>query len=140
MQCIDARDMGAWTVRLAEGRITGAYTAARPSTSFAELVEQTVAALDGDAGLVHVDGDWLVEQGVDGAQLPLWSEGSPELALAMGTSRAEATGLTHRPFADVVRDTLAWANDHPDQATNPALGLTPEREQELLAAWSATQA
>jgi len=140
MQCIDARDMGAWTVRLAEERITGAFTAARPSTTFAELVEQTVAALDGDAELVHVDGDWLVEHGVDGAQLPLWSEGSPKLALAMGTARAEATGLTHRPFADVVRDTLAWANDHPDQATNAALGLTPEREQELLAAWAATQA
>ena len=49
--------------------------------------------------LVQVDGDWLVEQGVDGTQLPLWSEGSPELALAMGTARAEAAGLTHRPFA-----------------------------------------
>ncbi|WP_151084184.1 NAD-dependent epimerase/dehydratase family protein [Nocardioides cynanchi] len=140
MQCIDARDMGAWTVTLAERRISGAFTAARPSTTFAAMVEQTLAALGSDATLVEVDGDWLVGQGVDGAQLPLWSEGSPELALAMGTSRAEATGLTHRPFADVVRDTLAWAQAHPDQATNPAVGLSPEREQELLAAWTAAQA
>jgi 2'-hydroxyisoflavone reductase len=140
MQCVDARDMGAWTVRLAEGRISGAFTAARPSTTFAAMVEETVAALGSDAELVHVDGDWLVEQGVDGAQLPLWSEGSPELALAMGTSRAEATGLTHRPFADTVRDTLAWADAHPDQASNDQTGLSPEREQELLVAWSASQA
>jgi 2'-hydroxyisoflavone reductase len=140
MQCVDARDMGAWTVRLAEGRISGAFTAARPATTFGAMVEETVAALGGDADLVHVDGDWLVEQGVDGAQLPLWSEGTPELALAMGTSRAEATGLTHRPFAEIVRDTLAWANDHPDRATNPHTGISPEREQELLVAWSATQA
>jgi 2'-hydroxyisoflavone reductase len=140
MQCVDARDMGAWTVRLAESRAYGAFTAARPATTFAAMVEETVAALDGDADLVHVDGDWLVEQGVDGAQLPLWSEGSPELALAMGTSRAEASGLTHRPFAEIVRDTLAWANAHPDQATNAHTGLSPEREQELLVAWSATQA
>jgi 2'-hydroxyisoflavone reductase len=140
MQCVDARDMGAWTVRLAEGRISGAFTAARPSTTFAAMVEETVAALGSDAELVHVDGDWLVEQGVDGVQLPLWSEGSPELALAMGTSRAEATGLTHRPFADTVRDTLAWADAHPDQASNDQTGLSPEREQELLVAWSASQA
>jgi ABC-type nitrate/sulfonate/bicarbonate transport system substrate-binding protein len=99
-----------------------------------------VSALGTDADLVPVEGDWLVEQGVDGAQLPLWSEGSPELALAMGTSRAEAAGLTHRPFADVVRDTLAWADAHPDQASRPGLGLAPERERELLAAWTATQA
>jgi 2'-hydroxyisoflavone reductase len=140
MQCVDARDMGAWTVRLAEGRVSGALTAARPSTTFAAMVEETMAALDSDATLVQVDGDWLVEQGVDGAQLPLWSEGMPELALAMGTSRAEAAGLTHRPFAEVVRDTLAWAEAHPDQATNPRVGLSPEREQELLRAWSASQA
>ncbi len=140
MQCVDTRDMGAWTVRLAEGRVSGAFTAARPATTFAEMVEGTVAALGTDADLVHVDGDWLVEQGVDGAQLPLWSEGTPELALAMGTARAEATGLTHRPFAEIVRDTLAWAEAHPDQATNARVGLSPEREQELLTAWSATQA
>ena len=140
MQCVDARDMGAWTVRLAEGRVSGAFTAARPATTFAAMVQETLAALGSDADLVHVDGDWLVEQGVDGAQLPLWSEGSPELALAMGTSRAEATGLTHRPFAEIARDTLAWAEAHPDQATNAHTGLSPEREQELLVAWSATQA
>jgi 2'-hydroxyisoflavone reductase len=140
MQCVDARDMGAWTVRLAEGRVSGAFTAARPSTTFAAMVEETLAALDSDATVVQVDGDWLVEQGVDGAQLPLWSEGMPELALAMGTSRAEATGLTHRPFAEVVRDTLAWAEAHPDQAANPHVGLSSEREQELLRAWTASQA
>jgi 2'-hydroxyisoflavone reductase len=140
MQCVDARDMGAWTVHLAEDGVSGAFTAARPSTTFAAMVEETVAALGSDADLVEVDGDWLVEQGVDGAQLPLWSEGSPELALAMGTARAEATGLTHRPFADVVRDTLAWAEAHPDQSTNPRIGLAPERERQLLETWSATQA
>jgi 2'-hydroxyisoflavone reductase len=139
MQCIDARDMGAWTVRLAEERTSGTFTAARPPTTFGTMVADTVAAVGSDAQTVLVDGDWLVEQGVDGAQLPLWSEGSPELALAMATTRAEAAGLTHRPFADIVRDTLAWAEAHPDQATNPHTGLSPEREQELLDAWSASR-
>jgi 2'-hydroxyisoflavone reductase len=137
MQCIDARDMGAWTVRLAEDRVAGIFTAARPWTTFGALLDETVGAVDSDARLVPVDGDWLVEQGVDGMQLPLWTEGGPEWSLAMGTTRAEEAGLTHRPFADVVRDTLAWAQAHPDQATNQHWGLTPEREHQLLTAWHA---
>jgi nucleoside-diphosphate-sugar epimerase len=140
MQCIDARDMGAWTIRLAEERVTGAFTAARPYTTFGALLDETVAAVDSDARLVPVDGDWLVEQGVDGMQLPLWTEGGAEFSLAMATDRAEAAGLTHRPFADVVRDTLAWATAHPDQATNEHWGLSPEREHELLEAWQGGQA
>ena len=44
----------------------------------------------------------------------------------MATSRAEDAGLTHRPFADVVRDTLAWAQAHPDQATDERWGLAPD--------------
>jgi len=79
-------------------------------------------------------------QGVDGLGLPLWTEGSPEWSLAMDTARAEAAGLTHRPFAETVRDTLTWAQANPDQSTNPNWGLPREREQELLEAWFATQA
>jgi 2'-hydroxyisoflavone reductase len=135
MQCIDARDMGAWTVRLAEGRVTGAFTAARPHTTFGALLDETLGAVDSDARLVQVDGDWLVEQGVDGMQLPLWTEGAPEWSLAMGTGRAEAAGLTHRPFAETVRDTLAWAQANPEQSTNAQWGMAAEREKELLEAW-----
>ena len=132
MQCIDARDMGAWTIRLVEGRTTGVFTAARPATTFEELVRDTVAAVGEPVELVPVDGTYLTGQGVDGAQLPLWSEGAPEYALAMSTARAEAAGLTHRPFEDVVRDTLAWAQAQPDQATREGTGLPAEREQELI--------
>jgi len=134
MQCIDARDMGAWTIRLAEDRVTGVFTAARPTVPWGTFVTETVAAVGEPVELVPVDGDFLVGEGVDGAQLPLWSEGGPAFALAMSTARAESAGLTHRPFADIVRDTLAWAQAHPEQATRDGLGLAPEREQELLAA------
>lgn len=139
MQCIDARDMGAWTVRLAEDRVSGVFTAARPATTFGAMLDETVGAVDSDAHLVPVDGDWLVEQGVDGMQLPLWTEGGPEFSLAMATGRAEAAGLTHRPFAEVVRDTLAWAQAHPDQATDSRWGMPPEREHELLTAWRTSE-
>ena len=140
MQCIDARDMGAWTIRLAEGRVSGTFTAARPATTFGGLLDETLGAIDSDARLVPVDGDWLVEQGVDGLQMPLWTEGGPEWSLAMATGRAEAAGLMVRPFADTVRDTLAWAQARPQQSTNDQWGMAPERERELLDAWLATQA
>jgi 2'-hydroxyisoflavone reductase len=135
MQCIDARDMGAWTIRLAEQRVRGPFTAARPHTTFGALLDETLAAIDSDARLVPVDGDWLVEQGVDGLRLPLWTEGKPEWSLAMGTARAEAAGLTHRPFTETVRDTLVWAQANPEQSTSPTWGMPAEREQELLDAW-----
>jgi 2'-hydroxyisoflavone reductase len=140
MQCIDARDLGAWTVRLAEQRVSGTFTAARPHTTFGAFLDETVGAIESDARLVPVDGDWLVERGVDGLQLPLWTEGGPEWSLAMGTARAEDAGLKHRPFAETVRDTLAWAQANPDLATNEHWGMPAEREQELLDAWNATEA
>ncbi len=132
MQCVDARDMGAWAISLAQGRTSGVFTAARPTTTFGEFLTATVAAVGQPVELVGVDGALLVEHGVDGGQLPLWSEGEPDNVLALSTQRAEAAGLTHRPFEDVVRDTLAWAQANPDQASRPGLGLTPELEQELI--------
>jgi 2'-hydroxyisoflavone reductase len=144
MQYVDARDLGAWTIRLAEDRVSGAFTAASPHTTFGAMLEETVEAVGSDAQLVQVDGAWLVEQGVDGQQLPLWTEGGPEWSLAMATDRAEAAGLTHRPFAETVRDTLTWAQANPDRSSNAAWGMPPERERELLDAWvrrtGATQA
>jgi 2'-hydroxyisoflavone reductase len=139
MQSIDARDLGAWAVRLVEGRVAGTFTAASPATTFGAMLDTTVDAVDSDARLVPVDGDWLVEQGVDGRQLPLWTEGSPDWALAMSTDRAQAAGLTCRPFARTVHDTLAWARSAPEGSTSDQWGLPPQREQELLDTW-ATQA
>ena len=81
-----------------------------------------------------------VEQEWGGDAAALWTEGGPEWSLAMGTARAEEAGLTHRPFAETVRDTLAWAQANPDRATNDQWGMTPEREQELLTSWVTTEA
>jgi 2'-hydroxyisoflavone reductase len=140
MQYIDARDMGAWTVRLAEQRVAGTFTAAHPHTTFGAMLDETLEAVDSDARLVMVDGDWLAGQGVDGLQLPLWTEGGVEWSLAMATEKAQAAGLTYRPFADTVRDTLAWAEANPDQSVSEQWGLSSERELELLGAWQSTQA
>ena len=56
-----------------------------------------------------VDGDWLREQGVDGADLPLWSEGGREQAQRAGPRlAARRTGLRARPVAETILDTWRW--------------------------------
>ena len=56
----------------------------------------------------------------------------------MRNHKAMDAGLTFRPVADTIRDTLAWAKtergDKPWRA-----GPKPERERELLALWRARQ-
>lgn len=65
-------------------------------------------------------------------------------ALAVSIDKALAAGLTFRPLAETVRDTLAWDEARPaaDRGATGRLsvgsrpvGLTCEREAELLAAW-----
>jgi 2'-hydroxyisoflavone reductase len=65
----------------------------------------------------------------------------------VSVERATATGLTYRPIADTVRDTLAWltTNQPTDSAKDVApielpVGLSPEREAALLQAWRQREA
>ena len=87
MQCIDARDMGAWTIRLVEDRTTGVFTAARPATTFGQLLTETVDAVGEPAELVPVDGTFLTEQGVDGGPA----------AAVVRRDAGEGAGDEHRP-------------------------------------------
>lgn len=131
MQCVDVRDLGSWAIRLVENRTAGAFTAARPTTTFEQFLADTAAGVGVPVELTPIDADFLAAQGVGGAQLPLWTEGECNFTLAMSTLRSEAAGLTHRPFVETVRDTLAWARANPE-LSNTGLGLSPGRERELI--------
>ncbi len=69
----------------------------------------------------HEVGEWM--------ELPLWLN-DPGLAgmLDADVSLAIEAGLTFRPLTDTVRETLELAD------TVDGVGLTPEREAQLLAA------
>ncbi len=67
----------------------------------------------------HEVGEWM--------ELPLWVAGT---GLRVDASRILAAGLRTRPLAE----TLAGAAEAP---AVDGVGLTPEREAELLAAWHA---
>jgi nucleoside-diphosphate-sugar epimerase len=142
MSVVDARDQGAWTVRLAETRTAGAFNGIGTALPFGfdDMLDATVDAVGPDGTtLTWVDGGWLVEHGVDGRALPLWNEGKDEWTLAGDNSRALATGLTPRPLRDTVADTLDWMR-RIDAELPDSWGLSAEREAELLTEWRASQA
>ncbi len=143
VQLIDARDLAAFHLRLAERRTGGVLNAAgpEPRPTMAELL----AAMPGDAELTWVDDAFLLEQGVgEWEELPLWLI-DPDWRgmLDADVTAAVAAGLEVRPLEETARDTLTWleANPGPPPAKPGVqmgrVGLAPEREAELLAAWHA---
>jgi 2'-hydroxyisoflavone reductase len=133
VQFVDVRDLGAWLVDLCEARRAGIYNAVNEGTPWGELVETCSEVAGSDARFVWVPDEFLLENGVEEWMgLPMWIA-DPEWAAMheVEVARALAAGLGFRPLADTVRGTLDDA-----EPTDEA-GLTPEREAELLAAWSA---
>jgi 2'-hydroxyisoflavone reductase len=121
-QFIDARDLGEWILRCAEERIAGTFNATHEGVSWGELLAGHEVTWVSDEFLREREvGEWM--------QLPLWLV-DPDWAglTAADVSRAVAAGLTFRPVAE----TLAGAADAP---LVDGVGLTAEREAELLAAW-----
>lgn len=127
VQFIDVRDLAEWMVRMAEERSSGVFNATNEGVPIGELLDGADVEWVSDGFLLeHEVGEWM--------ELPLWIA-SPEFAgmHEADVSRAVGTGLTFRPASETVRDTQAW--DAKRGAIEPAAGLAPEREAELLAAW-----
>jgi len=146
VQVLDARDLCAWILRMAEGHGVGVYGAVGPVLTMEELLERVRSGVGGGAELVWAGERFLVNAGVEPFQdLPLWLAPSVDPAyagfLAVDGSKALAAGLEPRPVEDTARDTLAWARSGEEAAPKdigvsmPPAGLAPERERELLDAW-----
>ena len=56
--------------------------------------------------------------------------------MSIGNAKAVGAGLTFRPVAETVRDTLAWWRTTPEaRRAAPRFGITPEQEAAALADW-----
>jgi 2'-hydroxyisoflavone reductase len=135
VQFVDVRDLAEWMVRSAEERVTGTFNATGPvpPVTMGELLETCRTVSASDATFTWRDDAFLLENEVGPwMELPLWvPESDPELAnlMAADVSRAVAAGLTFRPVAQTVKDTLEWAGDsRPFKDT----GLAAEKERALL--------
>jgi 2'-hydroxyisoflavone reductase len=122
VQFVDGRDLAAWLVDALERDLSGTYNASNEGVRFGELLA--------GADVTWASDEFLQEQGVgQWMELPLWIA-APEYAgmHEVDVSSAVAQGLRFRP----VPETLAGAADAP---AVDGVGLSPEREAELLEAW-----
>jgi 2'-hydroxyisoflavone reductase len=132
IQLVDVRDLADWIVTAAEERLPGPFNVTGPATMGA-VVDAARRVTGASARAVEVDDAFLANQGVDEwMELPLWVDTRNDAwrhFLEVDVSRAAGAGLTFRPLDDTVVATLAEAE------TVEGVGLTPERERELLEAW-----
>jgi 2'-hydroxyisoflavone reductase len=135
---IDARDLA----RFALLGVAGEFDTSGPHErdSRADLMRACAAATGSDASFTYVeDEDWLAEQGVEyWTELPLWIPASIGPSVFSHNSEpARAAGLRWRPLQETVSDTWTWLSESPEDRRDgeSSVGLAPEREAELLAAW-----
>ena len=132
-QFVDVRDLGAWLVELCAAGGTGTFNATHPGVRWSELLDTCHQVTNSGAEVTWVTPEFLVQHDVgEWMELPLWLvDPALEYADRVEVTRALASGLTFRPLSETVRATLEQAE------TVDGVGLAPEREAELLAAWHA---
>jgi 2'-hydroxyisoflavone reductase len=121
-QFIDVRDLADWLVLCVERRVTGVFNATNEGVAWGELLAGAEVTWVTDEFLAeHEVGEWM--------ELPLWI-GDPAWAGMHRTDvgRAISAGLRFRHLGE----TIAGATGAP---AAEGVGLAPEREAALLAAW-----
>jgi 2'-hydroxyisoflavone reductase len=139
IQVIDARDMASWAVSLLENSVAGAFHAASPPPpfGFGELLE-AIAARVAPPGttLAWVGKDYLLASGLDDNALPMWPGGDSESDInAANPAAALAAGLAPRPLHQSIGEIREFGL-HSAASSPDGVGLAPEREAGLLAAWA----
>lgn len=136
VQIIDGRDLADFILHLVEQKVTGAYNATGPEAelTLGAMLEVCKQVSGSDANFKWASVEFLAENKVEAwSDMPVWVPDTSEEAgfSRVNVSKAIAAGLTFRPLAETVRDTLAWAKTRPSDYQWRA-GLAPQRESELL--------
>jgi 2'-hydroxyisoflavone reductase len=134
LQVVDVRDLSAFTLDQLEAGTSDVFGVVGPRDplTWGEALPAIVETGRSGAELTWVDASFLQARVKDeDGELPLWDIDYAGLH-SFDASKAIAAGLHHRPLAETIADTLAW--DRGRGALK--VGLTPERERELLQAWS----
>lgn len=139
VQLIDVRDLAEWTVRMVEVGQVGTYNATGPAEplTMQQVLNACQTVSGSGATLTWMDEAFLLNEKVQPwGQMPLWLPEEPEYAgfNAISIAKALAAGLTFRPIAATVRDTLAWDATRAADSVREA-GLTGEDEARLLRVW-----
>ena len=129
-QFVDARDLAAWTIHMVEQGKIGIYNATGPEYILAmgRFLDECKTVTGSDTHFTWASDAFLTKHDVD---LPLYAPGEYAGARAVNCNKAIHAGLTFRPVADTIRDTLAWKGKNAELK----VGLKPEQERELLQEW-----
>lgn len=135
-QFIDVRDISEWIIHMIEIKATGTYNACGPKElyTFGQLLETCKQVSGSNAQFKWVSAEFLEKHDVQSwRDFPIWF--SPDWGIGparFSIAKARAAGLTFRPVADTVRDTLEWVKtlsaDHQWK-----VGLSAEKESKVLA-------
>ncbi len=137
IQVIDVRDLSEFIINLVEQNASGIYNATGPDSplTLGELLD-ACKRFSGSVSTVHwASTEFLQEQGVEPwSDMPVWIPDSGEEAgfSRVDVSKAINAGLKFRPLEDTIRDTIAWAEQRPEDHEWRA-GLNPDKETSLLA-------
>lgn len=152
VQYVDARDLTEWMIRLLETGTTGTFNATGPGRhqTLAEFVYGVAASTEVDLSWTWLDDhDWLEnyafrtrpDGGTSGFTYSVpWvlPRGDQLGHMQIDVARAQAAGLTYRPLALTVQETLAWrlSSLAPEALRNePRYVLNDAEERRMLEAW-----
>lgn len=139
MQIIDVRDLAEFMVHVAEGDRRGIFNVAGPKQPLVAraFYEEAAKTINPQVKYTFVDDyDFLVAHKID-ESIP-WAllKGNDYGMMSVKNDRAIAAGLTFRPLATTLRDTLAWWPTVPQaRRDKPHFTITPEIEAQALADW-----
>ena len=144
VQFIDARDVAAWMLKQATAQTQhGVFNLNGPDSplTMGGFLAGLKSAFASDAQLTWADEAFVLGQGVrPWSDLPVWLPRGSAAMHEVDCSRARASGLVCRPLLQTAQDTAAWLSERMKLTalgglSLPGVGLTPEREAELLRAW-----
>lgn len=135
VQLIDARDLSAFCIDLAEQRRSGVFHAVDRPLPMAALLDACAAAAATRPTFVWRSDATLLRAGVaPWTGLPLWlpEDDAQHGGMLLGdNTRARSAGLACRPLVETARDTLAWLRAGGDGAPpSPARAVTIDRARE----------
>ena len=134
MQFIDARDLGKWVVKATVTGLSGPYITTGPDypLTMGAILQTCKQVCQSDTTFTYVGDQFLFNQGLQiNSETPWWIPGSHIGYGMFNNQKAIAVGLTFRPLAETIRDTLEWLDTRPADYEWRS-GLSPEQEQKLL--------
>jgi 2'-hydroxyisoflavone reductase len=140
---IDARDLAEWTIRMVEERTLGVFNAMGPASELGMggMLDGIQRGIASKARLVWAPTAFLEQQKVSPwGDMPVWIPATGDTAGAnrRRNQKALAAGLAFRPLATTATDTLAWWKALPaERQAKLRAGIAPDRERQVLEAWTA---